>query len=220
MKKLLAVLCAVFCLGTLSFAEGINAGDQMVSGTVGFGAGLQKSGWQFDGNDVDWGTFGATFGASYMFFPSEYFGVGVEINDGVFAGEEDDVTVLGVKTEMENAMNVFNLMASFRANLNPQERTRFYIPFGAGLTSATQSIKETVGGWERTESASYNSFGWFVGLGFEIDLGQGNWSLGGEARYNAFTYDTDKMMRKVDGDGAGKKDYSYISMAFKASYRF
>jgi len=220
MKKLLAVLCAVFCLSAFSHAEGIQAGDQMVSGTIGFGAGLQNSGWQFNGNNVSWGTAGATFGVAYQYFPTEYFGVGVEMNDGIFAGEDDDVWALGNHTEMENAMNVFNLMASFRANLNPQNRTRFYIPFGAGLTSATQAIDLTVNGWSRTERATYNSLGWFVGFGFEIDLGQGNWSLGGEARYNAFTYDTDKIMNKVHGDGAGKKDYSYLSMVFKASYRF
>jgi len=220
MKKLVAVLMVCVASCVFASATGINAGDQMVSGTVGFGAGLQKSGWYFNGDKVDWGTVGATFGLSYMIFPNEYLGVGVEINDGIFAGEDDDYRSLGNHYEMENSMNVLNLMASFRANLNPKSSTRFYIPFGAGLTSATGTVDYTVNGWKKSKSASYNSLGWFVGVGFEKEIGQGNWALGAEARYNAFSYDTDKLMKKFDGDGAGKKNYSYISVAFKASYRF
>jgi len=222
MKKLIAVVVACVGLSAFANAQGIEAGDQMVSGTVGIGVGLQDSGLKLlNNNDAAWGTAGATFGLSYMVFPNEYLGIGVEVNDGIFAGEDDDVYSFGNHEEIETAMNVFNAMASLRLNLNPQARTRFYIPFGAGLTSATGAIKDTYNGWERTERASYNSFGWFAGFGFEIALGSsGTWSLGAEGRYNAFQYDTDKLMNKWGVNGVGKKDYSYVSVAFKASCKF
>lgn len=222
MKKLIAVVVACLGLGVFANAQGIEAGDHMFSMTVGAGAGLQNSGLKkWNNENIDWGTAGATFGLSYMIFPSEVLGIGLEVNDGIFVGEDDDIRIGANHEEIETGMNVLNAMASLRLNLNPQSRTRFYIPFGAGLSSSTGAIKDTYNGWERTERATYNSFGWFAGFGFEIALGSsGSWSLGAEGRYNAFKYDTDKLMNKWGATGVGKKDYSYVSAMFKASYRF
>lgn len=221
MKKLWMVVGFCLSLAVFSNAQGIEAGDNMFSMFAGVGGGLQDSGLKWQGETVDWGAAGATIGLSYMVFPSEYFGVGLEINDGIFGDEEHDVRTGGNHYEMENAMNVFNAMASFRFNFNPQSRVRFYIPFGGGLSSSTGVIKQTINGWEKTDRANYNSLGWFAGAGLEVAIGsEGRWALGAEGRYNAFQYDTDKLMQKVGTTGVGKKDYSYVSVAFKASYRF
>ena len=203
-------------------AQGIEAGDHMFSMMIGGAAGLQDSGLtKWNNEKTDWGSAGAVFGLSYMIFPSEVLGVGIEVNDGIFVGEDDDRYIMGDHEELETAMNVFNAMVSARLNLNPQARARFYIPFGAGLSSATAAIRDTWNGSETTKRASYNSLGYFVGFGLEVALGSsGRWSLGAEGRYNAFQYDTDKLAAKWGGTGVGKKDYSYVSVAFKASCKF
>lgn len=218
MKKLIAVVVACLGLAVAAQAQGIEAGDHMFSMMIGAGAPLQDSGLKDDGGkEVDWADGGAIAGLSYMVFPSEYWGLGLEVNDGIFADEKTK----GIGWEEVHGMNVLNAMVSMRFNLNPDSRARLYIPFGAGLTTATGIIETKNGGTKEDKTATYNSFGWFVGVGFEIALGsQGHWSLGAEGRYNAFSYDTDKLMEKVGDTGVGKKDYSYLSAVFKASYRF
>lgn len=218
MKKLVLSISALFIFSMVSFAQGIEAGDHMFSMMIGAGSPLQDSGLKdAGGKEIDWADGGVIFGLSYMAFPSEYWGLGLEVNDGIFA----DKTEKGIGWEQTHGMNVLNAMVSMRFNLNPDSRARLYIPFGAGLSSATGLIETKIGNTKKDIHASYNSFGWFAGVGLEIALGSsGHWALGAEGRYNAFQYDTDKLMAKFGGTGVGKKDYSYISAVFKASYRF
>ncbi len=217
MKKLVTLAVALFVLGTVSRAQGIEDGNHMFTMSVGAGAGLEDSGVYFHGEELAWGEFGGVFGLSYLVFPTKYFGVGVEVNDGIFAGEDTTWYGAGTSDQIETAMNVFNAMASFRFNFNPDSRARFYIPFGVGLTSATGAYVRTINGVEYTHHSSTQSLGYFAGFGFEIGLGQsGKWALGSELRYNAFRYDTDKLL----GSSIGQQDYSYVSASFKASCRF
>ena len=66
-------------------------------------------------------------------------------------------------------------------------------------------------------SATSHSFGYFIGAGVEADLGESNWMLGGEIRYQGFQFDT----AKYDIDGiSGKEDYSYLSFMAKVGYKF
>lgn len=235
MKKLVVFAVLLGLLVSFPFhakAEGIEAGQHMWALSIGGAGALQKSGMKgtdlpyglTDQEEMEWGKGGAVFGFSYLIFPSEYFGIGLEANDGFFGGEDYKYSKAGKDYKVDTGMNVFNAMVSMRANLNPQSRFRFYIPFGAGYTWSTSLFvsEETVGGYSKDEKyhASSGSLGYFGGFGFEIDLGD-HWSLGGEGRYNGFTYDTDKIAKKYGGDKlVGKKDYSYISVVFKASYRF
>ncbi len=219
MKKLVTLAVALFVLGTVSRAQGIEDGNHMFTMSVGAGAGLEDSGVEhpYSHEDIAWGEAGGVFGISYLVFPSKYFGMGVEVNDGIFAGEDTTWYGVGTSHRIETAMNVFNAMASFRFNFNPDSRARFYIPFGVGLTSATGALVETINGVENTRHSSTQSLGYFAGFGFEIGLGQsGKWALGSELRYNAFRYDTDKLL----GSSIGQQDYSYVSASFKASCRF
>ena len=95
MKKLavLGVLLSILCAWpTAVKAEGIQAGDQLASGYLGFGVPLQESGIKDPyGTELDWGDVSASYGASYLFFPSEYFGVGAEISGNNFTEAEYDV---------------------------------------------------------------------------------------------------------------------------------
>ena len=120
-------------------------------------------------------------------------------------------------------MNVYNYMLAFRANVNPQNRVRFYVPFGFGLTSAKGKVKDNgyvtgLGYFDEEISKTSTSLGYFIGAGVEADLGDSNWVLGGEIRYSGFKFDTDKYFE--DGDGFGKKNYSYLSFMAKVGYKF
>ncbi len=219
MKKLVVLAVALFAFGVVSHAQGIEDGNHMFTMSIGAAAGLEDSGvvYYYANEDLSWGEFGGVFGLSYLVFPTKYFGMGVEVNDGIFAGEDTTWHVGSDSLQVETAMNVFNAMASFRFNFNPDSRARFYIPFGVGLTSATGAFKETFNGLEATRHSTSQSLGYFAGIGFEIGLGQsGKWALGSELRYNAFRYDADKLY----GTTIGKQDYSYVSASFKASCRF
>lgn len=221
MKKLavLGVLLSILCAWpTAVKAEGIQAGDQLASGYLGFGVPLQESGIKDPyGTELDWGDVSASYGASYLFFPSEYFGVGAEISGNNFTEAEYDVYMPGQHGTLKSSMNVYNFMFAFRANVNPQSRVRFYIPFGAGLTSAKGKVKGE-GYFNDDVSATTSSFGYFIGAGVEADLGESNWMLGGEVRYSGFKFDTNKYFD--DGDGFGKKNYSYLSFLVKVGYKF
>ena len=233
MKKLTALVVLFSLLALFPFntkAEGIEAGQHMWALYLGGASALQKAGYKGsdmglnDKEEMKWGAAGGVAGFSYLIFPSEYFGIGLEANDGFFGGEEYKFSAAGKDYKIDTGMNVFNAMVSMRLNVNPQSRFRLYVPFGAGYTWSTGLFawEETAAGAtkEKTYHASSGSLGYFAGVGFEIDLGD-RWSLGAEGRYNAFKYDTDEFSKKYGGNKlVGEKDYSYISVAFKASYRF
>lgn len=230
MKRLavLGVLLGVlFGFAASAQAEGITAGTQLVNGYLGGAAPLQDAGlgdvYYHDGaytfriNDLDWGDAGVTFGASYLYFLNDYFGLGGEVSGSVFGEAEYDTYSVAGHSTIKSSMNTVNAMAVGRVNVNPQSRVRVYFPFGLGLTSAKGKIKlDTPMGDDSTDGTT-TSFGYFVGAGVEADLGQSNWVLGGEIRYQGFQFDT----AKYDIDGiSGKEDYSYLSFMAKVGYKF
>ncbi len=230
MKKLavFAVLLGIFFGFASSVkAKGIEAGTQLVSGYLGALAPLQDAGMDdmyfYDGshlfkiNDLDWGDSGVGFGASYLYFLSDYFGVGGEVSGGAFSEAEYELHSFNGRSTFKSSMNTFNLMAVGRLNVNPQNRVRVYVPFGVGLTSAKGKIKlESWAGNESVDGSS-SSFGYFVGAGVEADLGQSNWVVGGEIRYQGFRFD----LGKYDIEGvSGTKNYSYLSILAKVGYKF
>ena len=231
MKKLavLGVLLGVlFGFAASAKAEGIEAGTQLVSGYLGGSAPLQDAGlddlyyrdggvYIFHLNDLDWGDAGVTFGASYLYFLNDYFGLGGEISGTVFGEAEYDTYSPFGHSTFKSSMSTFNAMAVGRVNVNPQSRVRVYFPFGLGLTSAKGEIKlDSPMGNDSTDGTT-TSIGYFIGAGIETDLGESNWVLGGEIRYQGFQFDT----AKYDMDGiSGKENYSYLSFMAKVGYKF
>lgn len=221
------VLGVLFGFAASAKAEGITAGTQLVNGYLGGAAPLQDAGlgdvyyhdgaYTFRVNDLDWGDAGVTFGASYLYFLNDYFGLGGEVSGSVFGEAEYDTYSVAGHSTIKSSMNTFNAMAVGRVNVNPQSRVRVYFPFGLGLTSAKGEIKlDTPAGDDSTDGTT-TSFGYFVGAGVEADLGQSNWVLGGEIRYQGFQFDT----AKYDIDGvSGKENYSYLSFMAKVGYKF
>ena len=234
-KKMKKSVIVALMLGLLSFpfnvkAEGIAAGQHKMFLSVGGVTSLERAGFSqkeigfVDNKEMKWGTYGATAGLSYAFFPSEYFGIGLEANDAYFDGKKYTTNAAGHKYETKTGMNVLNALLSMRFNLNPKHKYRVYIPFGGGYAWSTNLLenKDTFGGNTTTKKYrnTAGSFGYFVGLGLEMDLGE-RWSLGLEGRYNGFTYDTNKIAEKDDKDSlVGDKDYTYVSASLKLGYRF
>lgn len=225
MKKMavLAVLCGVlFGFASFAKAEGIEAGSRFVSGYLGASAPLQDSGMKEYGTDLDWADAGVSLGASYVYFVNEHFGLGAELSGSVFAESEYDFYSAREWENVKTSMALLNAMAVARVNINPYSRVRVYIPFGLGITSAEGRVKldgyESGYYYKGELKENTTSFGYFAGVGVEADLGQSNWVLGGEVRYSGFQFDTDKFFN--DGDGAGKKNYSYLSFLAKVGYKF
>lgn len=234
MKKLVAGvlllgLAVAFPLSTR--AKGIEAGQQMIALSVGGAMPLEKAGFSAkdigftDDQEMKWGKVGATAGLSYMYFPSAYFGVGLEGNDAYFVGKKYTTEAAGDKYETKTGMNVSNVLLSMRLNVNPKSKYRFYVPFGGGYSWSVNLLeqKNTVGGTttKDTYHVTTGGFGYFGGLGFEMDLGK-RWSLGLEARYNGFLHDTDKIAKTKDNKPklVGDKDYTYVSGALQIGYHF
>ena len=233
MKKLAVLGILAGLLAAFPFnakAEGIEAGQHMFTMSLGGASAVQKAGYKSSAlglpsdKETEWGKRGIAGGLSYIVFPSEYLGIGLEVSDGFFGGDEYKMSKPGHEYKIDTGMNVLNAMATFRVNLNPKSSVRIYVPAGMGYAWSTNLlvIEDKTGGETKKDKyhTTSGSLTYFAGLGFEIDLGS-NWSLGGEARYHSFTNDTDKIGKKYNHNKLiGKQEYGYIAVLFKASYRF
>lgn len=229
MKKVLAlaVFLSILCAWpTASRAEGITAGSQLVSGYLGGGAPTNESDIQvrdvsqlsYSTDKVDWGDVSVSYGAQYMYFLTSYLGIGAEVNGNNFTEAEYSIDTYRASEKIKSRMDVYNFMAVGRVNFNPQSRVRAYLPFGLGLAAAESTYKyelEVLGLSGDTKlSKKDTSFAYYVGAGVEADLSN-NWVLGGELRYNGFSFDNSKFDSSLS-----KKDYGYMTLLFKAGYRF
>lgn len=194
----------------------------MVGGSLGVAAGLQNSGITYtaQGDKLDWGTVGMQAGFSYHYFLTDFLGVGAEISGGNFDGA--DKHWYSYSNKFRDRTRLLNLMVSARLTANPQNRLRFYAPFGAGWTVAQQELKINNEGISFHKEATDVSFGWFAGLGAEWDIWDEDWSAGVEMRYHTFRYNTNDVVQgaPVVISGVGNRRYSYLVCFFKISKRF
>ncbi len=222
MKKVINLLfvLGIFLFPVKGFSQGIYSGQSLVTVYGGVGTALEKSGMELDGKRISWGNIGGEMGLSYLYFPTPFLGLGVDVHYAGFQGSDTLEYLEGrhhwhtFETDFE--MHTLQLMAAGRVNLNPNSYVRFYIPFGAGLVLSEGEIKYR---WDdypcETEDYDYDaSFGWYAGLGVEFPAGDSrSWGL--EARYNAFRYDDGLLAADVGGDIVGKtSNHSYLSFVF------
>lgn len=209
-------------------AEGIEAGQSLVSVAVGAAIPMQKSGVYVEedsenvSEELRWAKAGIASELSYTYFVNEYVGVGLALGNGMFFDKKTSFAYSGGSTEnIKTKMNTWSALITGRFNVNPQSAVRFYIPLGLGYMRAKGTIKDTWVDGEDTESdtmsARSNSFGWFAGLGVETDITE-NWLVGAELRYTAFRFDTNKYMEEEPFGGS--RGYGYGSVMLKAGYRF
>ncbi len=218
MKKLIFTILAV-TLSMPALAQ-LTQGQHMFGGRLGLGFQLENSGVSYSDHDrVDWGTLGAEYGLSYYYLLTPRVGLGADLSYANFDGGE----LFESDEDVSNKTNLFNAMLSARLTANPSNLVRFYVPFGLGLATAQQDIHIDKHGTHYDKKATDTSFAWFIGAGFEFDLGRDNgWSMGLEARYNTFHYDTDKLTRHAPAtvSGDGNRRLSYMSFQLRVNKRF
>ncbi|MBR5151882.1 MAG: porin family protein [Elusimicrobiaceae bacterium] len=218
MKKIILLsVVLLFCAPAFAYLE---KGQHMVGGRLGLGFQLENSGISYSNDDrLDWGSLGVEYGLSYYYLLTQHVGLGAELSYGDFDGGD-----LFVSNDKANdKTKLFNAMLAARFTANPAHSFRFYVPLGIGLTTAQQKIHVDKSGTDYTKKATDSSLGWFVGAGFEFDLGQqSGWSMGLEARYNSFRYNTDKLTRAAPHtiQGDGNRRLSYMSFHLQANKRF
>ena len=224
MNKVLAALSVCF-FAVLCSAQGIEDGQGVLSLYGSLGSALEKSTIEVGGENLSWGNIGAEAGLSYLYFPTAFLGLGFDIHMADFQGTQTVEDVRGRwfwhTLESDFEMQTLQLMAAGRINLNPQSAVRLYVPFGAGLTLSSGTMKYT---WDEEfdlgkESATDASWGGYVGLGLEFDQG-GRYSWGIEARYNVFDYDDSFLAGDIGGVLIGQDTRrSYVSLGVRFNFR-
>ncbi len=213
MKKILYVLAVLF-LSAPAFAQ-LQEGQQVLNARLGLGFQTQNSGIAYSSSDskVDWGTLGVEVGIGYQYLLSKYLGLGAEFSYGDFDG--GDLT-WSSSDKVDDKTYLYRLMFTGRANLNPDNRARLYIPFGVGLNIATQDLHIKYGGTTLNKRKTDCGLGAFIGLGLEFDVGDTGWSWGFDGRYNIFYYDTEKIVRgassPIHGDGNRRYEYMIFNL--------
>ena len=199
----------------------LKQGQHIIGVHASLGFQLNNAGISYSdhGGSVDWGTLGGDFGLSYYYLIDSHIGIGAEIARGDFAGS--DLTSSS-NHKIEDDTTLYNFMFAARLTPSPESRFRFYIPIGIGLVSATQDLKIDYHGDHHHKKASDNSLGYFVGLGMESDIGQHGWSWGLEMRYNAFRYDSDKLVKGAPASihADGKRRLDYMTFMLNINKRF
>ena len=209
----------VCCFPISLLAQGIEKGDQMMSGFVGASLSAGGSGIDIDvswgeANAVDWGEGAVSYGLQYLYALNPYIAVGAEFNANNFESTTDTVWGYGYEETVESKMDVYSLLAAGRLTTNPKSGFRFYIPFGVGWAFAKSSVSATAAGEHGSGSDTDNSFMYYLGMGLEGDVSN-HWLAGLEFRYSNFTFNTSKLVR-----GGGDENYSFISLMLKAAYKF
>lgn len=220
MKKIVLTL-VVILFSIPAFAQ-LEQGQHMLGIRAGIGFQLNNAGISYGpgGGTADWGTLGADAALSYYYLATPYVGVGAEISYGSFNG--GDLTNVGTHHEVTDDTNLYSFMLSARLTPNPEQRFRFYVPLGVGLVTATQDLDIDYHSTRYQKKATDNSFGWFVGLGLESDIGHKGWSWGVEMRYSAFWYNSNKLANgapdSIQADG--KRRLDYMTFMLRVNKRF
>ena len=219
MKKLLLLSVVLFSC-TSAFAQ-LEQGSQMIGLHSGLGFQLQKSGVTYDTDDshIDWGHIGVAVGGNYFYSATSHLAVGFDFSFASFNG--DDIN-FGGNNSSSSHTRLYNPMLAGRFTINPQHKVRFYLPAGAGLTIARQTLDIDYNNASYTQKHTEYSLGWFVGVGMEAEIAQSGWSVGLESRLSFFRYDEGKLTREAPAPitANGKSNLSYVSAQLTLSKRF
>jgi len=184
MKKFILSICLTVLLMPV-FAGGIRAGQTYVSAFGGAVAPSASYNHQPADADeyLDYGDEGPSYGMQIMHFLTPHFGIGAEVNGTNYLNADYQGQVYHYVSKAER----YSLFIAGRINFNPEGKTRFYIPLGAGYNHFKGTIKigEEEGAQSCNEPAAYG------GLGAETDIND-TFVFGAEGRYNVFWIDRDK----------------------------
>jgi len=228
MKKsiLLTLLLGVFIVALPAMASPIQKGALLSSFYLGGTFGLEHSGMHFDNRSLAWGRAGVEVGLSGIYFLNDYFGLGGSLHYAGYQGSDKNYwnreTIPYTQKEMTLNTEFFNFMLMGRVNFNPHAPTRFYAPFGTGVSIGHAKFKYRDTTYDTSLSASSTSadLGAFAGLGVEYDMYEGALTVGLETRYAIYRYNIGRLAERVQADNhPGKETYSALSLLFVASFQ-
>lgn len=219
MKKLFFIFAVLF-FSVQGFAQ-VQQGQQMINFRGDLGFQLHNTGINYStyGSRVDWGSLGAEAGLAYYYFLTPHWGLGADISIGDFDGANITFSTHNI---VNDQTHLYNVMLAGRYNLNPSSRGRIFIPFGAGLTAARQSLHIDYYGAKFDNKRTNLSPGLYIGAGIEFDIGDNGWGFGLESRYNTFWYATDKLVKNAPAPihETGKRCYQYMNFLLNIYKRF
>ncbi|MDD5021877.1 MAG: hypothetical protein PHR82_07115 [Endomicrobiaceae bacterium] len=127
-------------------------------------------GWEINipgGESLDgkWGSAGLEFGLKYLYFLSNYFALGGEINLNLFTTLDNNEYKINKVTQSTTIIDGLLLAHLYLNKPTNQKPTRFYIPIGYGFGSRLYSVKAQsyYNSLEQEVSGSGDSF--MIGLG-------------------------------------------------------
>lgn len=221
MKKIyFGLLAGLLCvLPALSYAQGIEKGDHIVSGFFGGAFSVEEASIDIPvswgtAQEADWGNGALSYGVQYLYAVNPYLAFGAEFNANNFESETDRFWSDGYADSIKTEMDVYSLLAAGRLTLNPKSGFRVYVPFGLGVASARSSISASVPDGSASQSDKDTSFMYYFGFGLEGSVSE-KAAVGLEMRYSRFSFDTGKY--KADG---GEENYSFLALMLKLSYKF
>ncbi|WP_424245494.1 opacity protein-like surface antigen [Elusimicrobium posterum] len=148
----------------------------------------------FDHDKV--GRNGPSFGVEFLRTASPRFSMGME---GFYAyyGEH------GIRKNRRSKGSIYSGHVLGRVNFMYDEPTRFYIPFGLGLSRYKQELNNGI-------KESESGISMFTGLGMEFDVSS-RMVLGIEGRY---------MYMPLDSDNFTDSFFTSLSFLIKAGFKF
>jgi len=198
MKKIL--VCALFAALAMPALAGIDSGidEGMTHLFITGGAAMPITEYSSEftsaGRSIDYGDSGMSYGAQIINYPAKHLGLGLEFNGTNYGSQSNSFTVSGAQDKYTTSADRYSFFAAAKIVANPDDKTRFYIPLGAGFSRFKASIKEVYApdGIDDTYKPSCTKPAFYAGFGVESDLND-IFLFGFEARYNGFWIDKDKF---------------------------
>jgi len=160
--------------------------------------------------DYSWGVIGIELGATYLHYISNYFALGAELGLDAFLGKTDKST--NIEVTQSTAFVNFLLLAHIYLN-NIEEESRFYIPIGIGIGSASYTLSVDYAGYNSNDSASGSGTCYVIGLG-------GNWrNEGGNISGVELRY-TNSAIDGSDADSIKDQEIGIFSILFYYGFDF
>lgn len=167
------------------------------------GAAQPQSDWTHHGDDVKLGNTGFSAGVAFVRNIAPAFAVGVDANYAGFSSGDM------INDSYKYSTGIATGLITGRINFFPSQKTRLYIPVGAGVGHMFAKQKFA----DAHDTTNSTSWALMAGLGLEFDIDE-TVIFGIEGRYNLIDLE-DKL-----GDKIGKDRYHYLTALLKIGCRF
>lgn len=203
MKPMTVTLMTGLMLMAMTAKAEVKQGTQQLN--LALGVANPLSSVNVDGERVEFGKVGPTFGAGYLYQLREFVSVGADLN---FKRLGDKTVRTGHGTA-EITSSAWTLLAVGRGDLMPANDIRPYALLGLGVGGVKREVRYDVGTAYNREQTS-GSFAFAVAGGVDFDINP-SWLAGAELRYNYI------RTREYE---VGTDSVKTLDLAFKVGYKF